>query len=143
MATKALKNRGITLKMGDGASPENFTTIAEVYNIDGWSLERDMIDATSFDSGDDREYIGGIRDVGEMNASVHLVPDDPTHNAATGFLRAYLDGVAKNLRVVWPNGALTSWTAKSLVKAIKPSGEVGGKLISALSFKGTGGITIV
>lgn len=75
MATKAKIGLGGKLQRGDGAGSETFTTIAEVKNITGPSVQRAMIDATSMDSTDE-EVIPGIRSNGEVTFGCLLVDSD-------------------------------------------------------------------
>lgn len=61
MTTQAtISNRQI--RRGDGASPEVFTKIEEVLDISGFGANADLLDVTNFDSGANREYIGGKGD---------------------------------------------------------------------------------
>ena len=48
--TSAIAAYGTLLKLGDGGTPENFTTIAEVRDIGGPELGADVVDVTSHDS---------------------------------------------------------------------------------------------
>jgi hypothetical protein len=63
MASIAKISNGTLLKIGDGASPENFTTIPEVMRLSGPSVRFDLLDVTSHDTvGFFREWIPGLAD---------------------------------------------------------------------------------
>lgn len=55
--------------------------IGQITDISGPSLSKNFIDATSFDSaGSYREFIGGLRDPGEVSLTVILNPSSSTDN---------------------------------------------------------------
>jgi len=61
----AITGIGATLGRDDGIG--GYTPIAEVFNISGPSMSREMIDVTTFGStGGYREKIGGLRDAGQL-----------------------------------------------------------------------------
>ncbi len=64
----AIKGARVRLKLGDGASPEVFTTVAGIRNVQ-WTISGNEIDTTTADDIDEsgvtwRTYIGGIIDFG-------------------------------------------------------------------------------
>lgn len=65
MATSAQKSQGATIGKGDGASPEVFTTVANINSISGPNLEANDIDVTDLESAA-REYLSGIEDSGTI-----------------------------------------------------------------------------
>ena len=68
MTTAAQIGAGTLFKRGDGASPEVFTTIAEVTSVDGPTSVFDIIDVTTMEStGNDREFIAGKGDPGGIH----------------------------------------------------------------------------
>ncbi len=64
-----------TLKRGDGASPEVFTTIEKVNGITEVGKENELIDETNFDSGSTRTYIAGLADGAEISVSCNQILD--------------------------------------------------------------------
>lgn len=56
----------IFLERGAGNSPETFTRICQVFGISGLGESNELIDATSFCSAGNREYIGGLADGEEI-----------------------------------------------------------------------------
>lgn len=69
--TQALNSTGTLLKAGDGGGPETFTTIAEVLDIAGPSLEIGTEEVTSHDSAGIREFVATLLDYGEITFDVN------------------------------------------------------------------------
>jgi len=51
---------------GNGATPEVFTRICQVFGISGLGEKNDLVEATTFCSGGSKEYIGGLADGEEI-----------------------------------------------------------------------------
>ena len=74
MSSKAAAAIGIALKKGDAASPEVFTTIAEVRTIKWDNYKLDTVEVTNMDSPDFyKEYIPTLLDAGELSADVNYL----------------------------------------------------------------------
>ncbi len=72
MSTNAISGVGAELRIGDGASSEAFTAIAEVNSVQN-NKTRDLIDVTALDSaGGYREKIPGFRDGGEYTFNMNF-----------------------------------------------------------------------
>lgn len=71
MATQAVSSHGTLLKVGDGADPEVFATIAEVLDISGPGTTLNTEDATNHDSGGWREPIPTILEGGEVTFDIN------------------------------------------------------------------------
>ena len=94
---------GSTFKLGDGATPEVFTAVAEVKDIDGPSITRDSIEVTNQDSDDGwREKIPGWRDGDTITVQANWLPSDSTQDGSTGMLEHFNDDDNKNYQVVTP-----------------------------------------
>jgi len=63
-----------------------FTPIANITNISGPSRSRETIDVTTHDSPDGyMQFIGGLRDGGEVSLGVDYHPTQTTHDPAADF----------------------------------------------------------
>ena len=83
--TAAKTGIGSTLKLGDGASPEVFTTIAEIRTIDGPGLGLEFVDATNLTSANNfREVLPTFKDGGEVTFEANWLPNNATHDGTTG-----------------------------------------------------------
>ncbi len=128
MSSLAVRSHGTILALGDGGSPEGFTSVAEVKNITGPTLDRSIIDVTT-QSSDSKEKIGGLRDSGQVTFNINMVPDDATQSYATGLLHAYaIDEVLHNFQIVFPDSGSTTWTFAAVVKGFHVSAPVDGVL---------------
>lgn len=66
-------SNGATIAVGDGASPEVFTTIGEVLTIDGPKESRPVIDTSTLSSSIRTGKVG-LRDGGTVSVTCHLDP---------------------------------------------------------------------
>ena len=113
MTTTAYLTSGLALKVGDGASPEVFTTIYEVRSIGEIGQENDLIEVTHMQSSA-KEFIYGLADGVEFPVSVNYKPTDTTHVA---LLAAQAARTTKNFKMVEPSGGGSlTWSFSALVK---------------------------
>lgn len=74
--------RGVFLEVGDGESPEGFTTVANVTAITSSGQNAEEVDMTHLLSeGGFREFIQGFKDAGTVGINFHLDPTNPTHQS--------------------------------------------------------------
>ncbi len=91
MSSSALETQGILFKRGDGGGTEIFTTVGEVFDIQGPDGEASEIDVTDFASTA-REFKMGLKDEGRVTVQLYRVASDAEQN---GLLS---DRSAKTLR---------------------------------------------
>jgi len=73
--------RATTLSPGD-----TFETIANVTNVGGPARSRETIDVTAHDSPDQwMEFIGGLKDGGEISLDINYDPAEVTHDLDDDF----------------------------------------------------------
>lgn len=133
------KSQGTLLKMGDGLSPESFTTIAEVTDISGPSFSRESIETTSHDStGGYREFIPGLREGGEVTFSVNFMPGDTTHDQSTGMLNQFDDDNVHNWQVVYPTTPAKTWNFAAFLTKFDTKAPVGDKLSADITLQVSG-----
>ncbi len=115
-ATSAKIGYGTLLKVGDGASPEAFTTIVEVRSVGNLGSERALIDVTNFDSANAfMEYILAMKDGVEMDVVANFLPAAPTQSLAAGMQKFQDDGTPKNFKLILP-GAFGTYSFAALVR---------------------------
>lgn len=78
MASTAIKAQTATIGKGDGASPEVFTTVANITSITGPNLEATDIDVTDL-SSTAREYLSGLEDSGSVDLEGHYDQTNTQH----------------------------------------------------------------
>lgn len=144
-ATNALIGLGIQLARGDGGSPESFTAIAEVLNLSFPSLTKDQVEATHTDSPDGfREYIPGLKDGGEMTATMNFLPNNATqNNTSGGLLNDFINQTTpRNFRITVPGSPQTTWTFLATVTGYAPATPLDDRMTLDVTFKVAGAPTI-
>ena len=142
MTTGALAAYGVLLKIGNGATSETFTTIAEVRDISGPELELEAKEVTSHDSGGWREYIGTLLTGGEVSFDLNFIPSNATQNYSAGLLKDMTDRTKRNFQIIFPTTSPTTWAFTALVTAFKPSAAVEDELTAEVSLQITGAPTL-
>lgn len=143
--TAAVLAQGTLMKIGDGAG--NYTTIAEAKNISGPQLTQGAVDVTSHDSANQfREYIAGLRDGGKVTFDINWIPSNATHGFTTGLLKAGFGGTkgasAQQFRIVFPDGATTTWTFVGIVTKLAPVAGIDKELTAAIEIQISGQPTL-
>lgn len=93
---------GATLQKGDGNSPENFVSILGIRSISGPEISRDTHDVTTMLSPSGwREFIGGLKDGGEVSFEALWLPRDPTQGQEEGGFMAEFDKDSCESRGNW------------------------------------------
>lgn len=97
-ATTGFTSIGTLLKMGDGASPEVFTAIA---NVTGLNVPQTAgeIDATHLASTSGyKESKQGYKEA-TVSGTLHFDPDNTTHDDATGLMSKFVSGATTNYKL--------------------------------------------
>lgn len=136
-AEGAIHGYGAELKMGDGASPETFESIATITSITPGEMVTEDIDRTHLRSPDaHREHMPGMRDSGAFVLNGVWLPEEQSHSNTGGGSGAFADGglIAKwrgrethNFRIELfrpgsPN--MVTWPFRGYVSRFQP-GEIG------------------
>jgi|SRR5882724_768907 len=101
MATQARRAQGTLLKLGDGGSPESFTTIAELTKIDT-TFKADDLDASNHDTPSSwKEFVPGMKEA-EIKIAGNFIPEDATQDATTGLLSHFIAGDQANYQLIFP-----------------------------------------
>lgn len=106
------------LKMGDGASPEVFTTIAACGDITGPSMSAGTYETTSHDTTTGyKTFITGLKDGGEISFPIYFDATDATHkDASTGLIGVFKATTVKNWQLL-PSGysPAVTWTFAGVI----------------------------
>jgi predicted secreted protein len=138
--TEGVIGLGTILKIGDGATPEVFTAIAEVKDITGPGLTREFADFThQQSSGGYREYKPTFKNSGDVTFKCNFLPDDETQGFATGgLLKDYEDGTLRNFQLVFPDFGATKAAFAAYVANIQPGAPIAGPLELNVTLRVTG-----
>lgn len=137
MTTQAKIGYGTLFKIGNGAAPEVFTTVAEVTAITPPNMSRDAIDASHELSPEGwREFIGGLKDGGEVSIELNFVPG----SATTIALMAEIAADAGNKQIVFTTNEIFSFRA--LCTAFEPDAPLDDKMTATATYKVTGQPTL-
>ncbi len=141
--SEARLGKGFLVQRGDGGSPENFTTVAEVLDADGPGLSADSVEATHQESPNYwREFIPGLKDGGEISFDVNHDPDNATHDATTGIVADFNNRTVRNWRVAFPSPSSKTWTFPAFVTGFEPSNPVADRSTASVTLKVTGEPTL-
>jgi predicted secreted protein len=102
--TAAVLGKGATLQLSDDASPEVFTTIAEVLRCGPIGATNPEVDVTNLDSTA-KEYIAGLADGNTVDFDVNFIAGN-TQQAALRSAQAA--GQTKHLRMIWQTSPNTT-----------------------------------
>jgi predicted secreted protein len=137
MTTQAKIGFGVLFKIGNAATPEVFTTVAEVTNITPPGLARDSVDASHEQSPSAwREFIPGMKDGGEVSFDVNFVPG----SATTLLLLAEMEANPGNKQIVWPTGEIMSFVG--FMTGLEPDTPIDDKMVATATYKVSGQPTL-
>ena len=118
---------GSTLEVGDGASPENFTAIAELSKISFGEMSVDDVDKTHLLSPNShQELMPGERKTGAFGIEGNWLPSDATQSnsssGAGGLVYLQRTRAIRNFRIVMGNSGspAVAWPFRGYVKTFKP-----------------------
>jgi hypothetical protein len=114
---------GIILAVGDGATPENFTEIAELVEVKMPQLSRKVVDVTPHNTAltiGSQEILGMLKK-GPVQATVNWIPLDATHrDQAGGLLYDIVHNVKRNYQLQMPPDGYPEWTFPARVSVFDP-----------------------
>ena len=132
--SNAISAMGTLIQQGNGATPEVFTTIAEVVDFSDSGVTREFVDTTHMESPDDtREFLPVLKTAGPVTFNVNLLP--ATHVV---LLNDINNATERNYQVVFSDVAETTWGFTAIVETCVVSGAVGDKLKAAVTLRLTG-----
>ncbi len=136
MATSAVSSHGTLLKLGDGAEPEVFTTIAEVKDISGPAMNLNMEDATSHDSQGWREEIATLLEAGDISFDINYT----AHTTQEALQTAQYARERLNFQMVFPLTPTVTKEFAGYVTAFEFSAAVEGILTASVTIRVSGAV---
>jgi predicted secreted protein len=132
---------GASLLRSDMLESPTFEEIANVTSITGPSISRNVYDVTAHDSPDSyMEFIGGLKDGGEISFELNWNPENDTHAALFSDLD---DLVPRDYQLVLPQDIAT-FDMTAILTAFEVGLPVDDKLTASVTYKITGspGLTV-
>ena len=110
--SEAIIGEGTLLKMGDGATPEVFTTVAELVNVKPAGLTRNRIPVGTHNNGP-ADILGALNK-GPVTCMINWVPNDATHAQIEADIAA---NTKRNWRITYPPSGLPHDTFPARVES--------------------------
>ena len=137
MSDQALVSQGMTIGIGDGASPEVYTTINEINTISGPGGSASEIDVTDLNSTA-KEFRLGLSDSGTITLALNYIPANVQH----ALLRSrWVDGVITNFRITFTDSPNTLWTFAAFVQELSVENGVDAVTTGSVTLRVSGSIT--
>lgn len=134
-----LKSQGTGIYLGDGASPQVYTEIAQVTNISGPDGSANEIDVTTLDSAA-KEYLIGLADEG--NVTLDVVFDSATTATQHAALRtARNNGTTQHFQIRLTDSPRTTLTFDGLVSAFSLDVQTDDAIRASYTLRITGAVT--
>lgn len=139
MTTEAFVGN-IFFERGNGASPEVYTRICQVFGISGVGESNELLDATTFCSAGSREYIAGLADGEEISIECNYEQADTNLLAMISDVK---NKITRSVRLVIEDlspDEVISFDAVCMSWVINPA--VDNKNTITFGFKITGSVTV-
>lgn len=141
MTTNARIGYGTLFKTGNGASPEVFTTFAEVKKIAPPKMKRDSVDVSHEQSPEQwREFIAGMKDGGDVSFDFNFAPGESDAAALMAELDLAGSDALKNRQVVFPDGSKFEFAA--FLTDFAPDSPLDKEMTGSATFKISGKPTL-
>lgn len=136
--TNAISGVGAEFQVGDAASPEVYTKVAEVLSISGPELSAEQIEVTSLDStGGYKEYISGLLDGGTVSIEFNYYKGN-TQQQTLKTRVSTANQAAANYRIILPDSPQTSVTFSAIVESFSMNVEPGSAVTASVGVKISG-----
>lgn len=112
----AILGTGVLLAGGNGASPEVFTTVAEIQTIKPASRSRNEIDVSTHNAAVEEKILGLLR-TGQVTGTLNWLPSNATHvDTGSGMHADVLNNVKRNWRITFVDSPATVFTFAARVQ---------------------------
>ena len=143
----AQKGSALLIKIGDGASPESFTTVGGLRS-NSISLNDEAVDVTTMDSSGHRELLagGGVNSISVSGSGVFTdAASETTLKTAYFAQQNTSDGSSaqtaafKNFQVIVPD--FGTFTGSFMIASLEYAGEYNGEVTYSVTLESAGYIT--
>lgn len=137
MSSSALESQGMTIQVGDAASPEVFTTIPEVTEIGGPGGQANEIDVSDL-SSTGKEFRIGLKDEGQITLSMAWRPANAVHD---GLWNDRTARTLRNFKLNFTDSPVSDWTFAAYVMGIEISNSVDDVTRASVTLRVSGAVT--
>jgi hypothetical protein len=135
----AIAVEGLLIQLGNGASPEVYTTIANATDFT-LPLINETVDVTNVGMSW-RARIPTLSDMGKISFKIFWVMTEPTHeNAVTGSVNGlrymYFNKVLGQWNIIYPDASIDNFAA--YVTSFSITGKVGGVFEATIELSNSG-----
>lgn len=118
----------------DGTSGGNFASVGKIRDLTPPPLARDAVESTDMESPERwREFVGGLKDGGEVSFDITFDPGSTENTAFAGDLN---DDSAGYYKIIFPD--TTEWGFSALMTGYEPTAPIGDLMTATCTFKLTG-----
>ena len=136
--SEATSSQDTYISVGDAASPNTFTEIAEVKSIGGPNETSDEIDVTHLRStGGYREFLQSFKDGGDLPCNCNFLPGNATHQQIRTLFES---GAQRGWKISYPDGSTDEFVA--YVKGVGRTAQVGNALEGSFTLRVIGAVTL-
>ncbi len=122
------------LRSNDGTAGGTFADVGELYDIEPPGITRDPVEKTHMLSPERwREFIGGMKDGGELSFNMVFDPDAPETTAMELDLNTNIAGFYK---IIYPDS--DEWAFSALLTNFQATVPVEDKMMAEVTFKLSG-----
>jgi hypothetical protein len=132
---------GTLLKKGDGASPETFTTLAQIgADLTGPGQKSDTIDTTTHNQTSPyKSFMAGLREGGDVKVPIFFDPSSSTH---TGLITTFEAGQPVNWQLCPPFSPVVKWSFAGLLIDIGHTYKIKDAVMADITIKVSGKPTL-
>ena len=139
MSTNALPSQGVTLGVGNTASPVVYTDIADITEITGPDGSAGEIETTDL-SSTSKTFIRGLTDNGSVSFTLNYIPANTQHAQLFADFSSATE-VARDYRLTFTDSPETHWTFSAYVSQFSVSNGLDDKLTASCAIRIKGTIT--
>jgi len=138
MSTNALASQGMTISVGDAASPEVYTTISDNSDISGPDGSAGEIEVTDL-SSTAKEFKRGLTDNGNISMTIMFIPANVQHAQLRSDFNSSTE-IARNYQMTFTDSPATLWTFSAYVASLSVSNSLDGVTTANVTLRVKGGI---
>ena len=131
----AQKGKSVLIKLGDGGSPESFTTIGGLRSS-SITLNDETVDITNKDSSNARELLGGAGTNSITISGSGVFTDTATEVSVRALLGA---SSFSNFQFIVP--ALGTYEGAFMLSSLEYAGEYNGETTYSMTFESSGAVS--